>query len=83
MDCTSSGSFSWEPGAVRAREGTVGRGKGTLSERMGNFPDENCGGREVILRDDGRPPAKRNICPLGYYTLPAVNPLTYFLAPIQ
>jgi hypothetical protein len=48
----------------------MGRRTRAVPERMGDVPDEDSGGRQGVLRDDGRHPSERNIRPLGLCTTP-------------
>ncbi|CAL5097435.1 unnamed protein product [Urochloa decumbens] len=49
-------------GAGRKRESAMGRGEGAVQEGMGHVPDEDGGGREGVLQDDGHHPSKLHAC---------------------
>ncbi|CAL4896116.1 unnamed protein product [Urochloa decumbens] len=49
-------------GAGRKRESAMGRGEGAVQEGMGHVPDEDGGGGEGVLQDDGHHPSKLHAC---------------------
>jgi len=54
-------------------------GEGAVQEGMGHVPDEDGGGREGILQDDGHHPSKLHACLAASFLCFPSHPLTFVM----